>query len=197
MLSTLADLRAVGVDIVTVGQYLRPSRRHLPVARWWTPEEFESAAPVGEALGIAHVRGLAADPVELPRPRGRRDLVPGNVGHVGGAGGAGNDDGRRGPRLMERLSAGARQWRHQRMSRVRARMAALGVDALLLSLGADLPWLTGYRAMPLERLTMLVLRLEGDPVLVVPALEAPRVPEAGDLFAVRAVGRHTRTPSIG
>ena len=70
------------------------------------------------------------------------------------------------------------------MSRVRGRMGELGVDALLLSHGADLPWLTGYRAMPLERLTMLVLPLEGDPVLVVPALEAPRVPEAGDLFAV-------------
>ncbi len=85
---------------------------------------------------------------------------------------------------MEPLSAGARQWRHQRMSRVRARMGELGVDALLLSHGADLPWLTGYRAMPLERLTMLVLPVAGDPVLVVPALEAPRVPEAGDLFGV-------------
>ena len=43
-----------------------------------------------------------------------------------------------------------------RVERVRRRMAELGVDALLLSLGADLPWLTGYEAMPLERLTMLV-----------------------------------------
>jgi len=65
-------------------------------------------------------------------------------------------------------------------------MAELGVDALLLSHGADLPWLTGYRAMPLERLTMLVLPVEGEPVLVVPALEAPRVPEPGDLFAMSA-----------
>jgi Xaa-Pro aminopeptidase len=87
---------------------------------------------------------------------------------------------------MEGLSVGARQWRQQRMSRVRARMGELGVDALLLSHGADLPWLTGYRAMPLERLTVLVLPREGDPVLVVPALEAPRVPEAGDLFSVVA-----------
>jgi Xaa-Pro aminopeptidase len=63
-------------------------------------------------------------------------------------------------------------------------MGSLGVDALLLSHGADLPWLTGYRAMPLERLTMLVLRAEGEPVLVVPALEAPRVAAAGDLFAL-------------
>ncbi len=87
---------------------------------------------------------------------------------------------------MEGLSDGARQWRHQRMARVRTRMGELGVDALLLSHGADLPWLTGYRAMPLERLTMLVLPIEGHPVLVVPALEAPRVPGAGDLFDVVA-----------
>jgi Xaa-Pro aminopeptidase len=85
---------------------------------------------------------------------------------------------------MEGLSAGARRWRVERLARVRARMGELGVDALLLSHGADLPWLTGYRAMPLERLTMLVLPVEGEPVLVVPALEAPRVPDAGDLFEV-------------
>ena len=72
--------------------------------------------------------------------------------------------------------------RSARMDRVRARMEVLGVDAVLLSHGADLPWLTGYRAMPLERLTMLVLPLVGDPVLVVPGLEAPRVADAGGLF---------------
>jgi Xaa-Pro aminopeptidase len=83
---------------------------------------------------------------------------------------------------MGELPSTARQWRHERMSRVRVRMGELGVGFLLLSHGADLPWLTGYRAMPLERLTMLVLPLEGDPVLVVPALEAPRVPDGGDLF---------------
>ena len=75
--------------------------------------------------------------------------------------------------------------RRSRIDRVRDRMDALGVDVLLLSHGADLPWLTGYRAMPLERLTLLVLPLVGDPVLVVPGLEAPRVPGAGDLFGLR------------
>ena len=65
-------------------------------------------------------------------------------------------------------------------------MAELGVDALLLSHGADLPWLTGYRAMPLERLTMLVLPETGDAVLVVPVLEAPRVAAADTLFTVAA-----------
>jgi Xaa-Pro aminopeptidase len=68
-----------------------------------------------------------------------------------------------------------------RMERARAVMGERGVDALLLSVGADLPYFTGYRAMPLERLTMLVLPAEGPATLVVPALEAPRVfphPEA-------------------
>ena len=79
--------------------------------------------------------------------------------------------------------------RRDRLDRVRARMADVGVDALLLSLGADLPWLTGYEAMPLERLTMLVLPADGDtPVLVVPRLEAPRVDEQPDVFSVRPWG---------
>jgi lipoic acid synthetase len=52
----LADLRGVGVEIVTLGQYLRPSAAHLPVARWWTPEEFEELREVGEAMGFGHVQ---------------------------------------------------------------------------------------------------------------------------------------------
>ena len=55
VVGALADLRAVGVDIVTLGQYLRPTAAHLPVARWWTPEEFESLRAVGEEMGFAHV----------------------------------------------------------------------------------------------------------------------------------------------
>ncbi|MBV8693706.1 MAG: aminopeptidase P family protein [Actinobacteria bacterium] len=72
-----------------------------------------------------------------------------------------------------------------RVERVRARMGELGVDALLLSLGADLPWLTGYEAMPLERLTMLVLPADGDATMVVPQLEAPRVEPRPDVFSIR------------
>jgi Xaa-Pro aminopeptidase len=70
-----------------------------------------------------------------------------------------------------------------RLERARARMGTDGVDVLLLSVGADLPYLTGYEAMPLERLTMLVLPRAGDAHLVVPRLEAPRV-GASDAFAV-------------
>lgn len=83
------------------------------------------------------------------------------------------------------LTPQALDGRHSRVARVRCRMDELGVDVLLLSHGADLPWLTGYRAMPLERLTLLVLPVDGDPVLVVPGLEAPRVADAPGLFALR------------
>jgi lipoyl synthase len=53
--ATLADLAAVGTDIVTAGQYLRPTSHHLPVARWWTPAEFDELIAVGRSLGLAHV----------------------------------------------------------------------------------------------------------------------------------------------
>ena len=56
VLATLADLRAVGVDIVTIGQYLRPSTHHLPVARWWRPEEFAFLRDAGMAMGFNHVQ---------------------------------------------------------------------------------------------------------------------------------------------
>ena len=56
VVSALADLRAVGVDLITLGQYLRPTAAHLPVARWWRPEEFDRLRAVGEAMGFAHVQ---------------------------------------------------------------------------------------------------------------------------------------------
>ena len=72
-----------------------------------------------------------------------------------------------------------------RIERVRSLMAERGVDVLLLSVGHDLPYLTGYLAMPLERLTMLVLPQDGDATLVVPRLEAPRVVEQPGVFSLR------------
>lgn len=71
-----------------------------------------------------------------------------------------------------------------RVARARARMDELGVDVLLLSVGPDLPYLTGYEAMPLERLTMLVLPRAGDALLVVPRLEAPRVEPQPGVFEI-------------
>jgi lipoyl synthase len=55
VVATMADLHAVGVSIVTIGQYLRPSRDHLPVSRYWSPEEFGRLKAVGEELGLSHV----------------------------------------------------------------------------------------------------------------------------------------------
>ena len=51
----LADLAGVGCDIVTIGQYLRPTTNHLPVERWVEPAAFERWREVGERLGIPHV----------------------------------------------------------------------------------------------------------------------------------------------
>ncbi len=52
----LADLASVGVAIVTIGQYVRPSADHLPVARWWDPAEFDELARRGRRLGLGHVQ---------------------------------------------------------------------------------------------------------------------------------------------
>ncbi len=53
---TLADMAAVGVQIATIGQYLRPTERHLPVARFWEPSEFLDLAERGRRLGLRHVQ---------------------------------------------------------------------------------------------------------------------------------------------
>ncbi len=55
VLRTLKDLQEIGVDIVTLGQYLRPTTNHLPIHKWWTPDEFKELQLMGEAMGIAHV----------------------------------------------------------------------------------------------------------------------------------------------
>ena len=52
---TLADLRAVECDLLTIGQYLRPSDKHAPLSRWYTPDEFEELRELGESMGFRHV----------------------------------------------------------------------------------------------------------------------------------------------
>lgn len=52
---TLSDMAAVGVSIVTMGQYLRPTTHHLPVANWWAPQDFEMFAEMARRAGIASV----------------------------------------------------------------------------------------------------------------------------------------------
>ncbi len=59
VLQTLEDLREAGVDVVTIGQYLQPSKRHLPVKEFITPEQFDKYREAGLALGFRHVESGA------------------------------------------------------------------------------------------------------------------------------------------
>ena len=71
-----------------------------------------------------------------------------------------------------------------RLQRAREVMVGAGVDAMLLSVGADLPYFTGYQAPQLERLTMAVIPARGAATLVVPRLEAPRVEPHPEVFSI-------------
>jgi Xaa-Pro dipeptidase len=73
-----------------------------------------------------------------------------------------------------------------RIDRLRRAMARRRVDVVLVSVGLDMPYLIGYQAMPLERLTMLIVPLEGRTTLVIPRLEAPRVHELPSVFDIVA-----------
>jgi lipoic acid synthetase len=77
VVSTLADLASVGVSVATVGQYLRPSAAHAPVARWWTPDEFDGLADAGRALGLTHVE---ASPLTRSSYHARGAAVAAGVG---------------------------------------------------------------------------------------------------------------------
>jgi lipoic acid synthetase len=55
VLEVMADLREAGVDVVTLGQYLQPTREHLPVQRFVRPDEFDALGREGRALGFLHV----------------------------------------------------------------------------------------------------------------------------------------------
>jgi lipoic acid synthetase len=55
-LAVMRDLRSNGVDILTLGQYLRPSPKHLPIVRYLPPEEFDDLRSAGREMGFAHVQ---------------------------------------------------------------------------------------------------------------------------------------------
>ena len=55
MVDALGMLREQGVQVITIGQYLRPTENHLPVVRWWEPAEFDELARIGHEMGFAHV----------------------------------------------------------------------------------------------------------------------------------------------
>jgi lipoic acid synthetase len=56
---TMQDLYAIGCSSLTIGQYLRPSLEHLPVQKYWTPEEFDELGAIAKQIGFAHVRSGA------------------------------------------------------------------------------------------------------------------------------------------
>jgi len=80
VVAALGDLRAVGVEIVTLGQYLRPTAAHLPVARWWTPSEFEELADAARAMGFAHVE---ASPLTRSSYHAKRAVVASGLAGAG------------------------------------------------------------------------------------------------------------------
>jgi lipoic acid synthetase len=59
VITTLADLRNVNVDVVTIGQYLQPSKKHLPVKEFITPEQFKKYEEIGLEMGFRHVESGA------------------------------------------------------------------------------------------------------------------------------------------
>jgi lipoic acid synthetase len=59
VIQTMQDLRNNNVDIVTIGQYLQPSKKHLPVKEYITPEQFEKYEKIGKELGFRHVESGA------------------------------------------------------------------------------------------------------------------------------------------
>jgi lipoic acid synthetase len=56
LVQAMRDLRRVGCDRITIGQYMRPSLDHRPVERYWTPEEFDRLGDIARELGFSHVR---------------------------------------------------------------------------------------------------------------------------------------------
>src|SRR5256884_4338476 len=75
LLGAMQDVRARGVDILTLGQYLRPSRDHLPIARYYTPDEFAELRRLGREMGYRHVEA---------GPPGRSSHHPRGAGGAGG-----------------------------------------------------------------------------------------------------------------
>ena len=72
----------------------------------------------------------------------------------------------------------------RRTERFRTLLRDRSIDAAVLTLGAEVPWMIGYEPMPLERITALIVRPDDSPTLLVPKLEAARVRERSDLFKI-------------
>ncbi len=59
VIETMHDLKNIGLDIITIGQYLQPSKKHLPVRRFVTPDQFKKYETIGKELGFMHVESSA------------------------------------------------------------------------------------------------------------------------------------------
>ncbi len=77
---TMRDIRAQGTDILTVGQYLRPSPVHLPIERYWTPAEFDEIRGEGMAMGYRHVE---SGPLVRSSYHAERHVSPGGAARAG------------------------------------------------------------------------------------------------------------------
>ena len=78
--AVLHDLRGVGCDVLTVGQYLRPSRKHLPVERFVPPAEFDALAERARAMGFRHVE---SGPLVRSSYHAERQVPDGGAGGPG------------------------------------------------------------------------------------------------------------------
>ena len=72
MLQVMDDLRSAGVDFLTIGQYLQPTRKHHPVMRFVPPDEFEALKTIAYRQGLPDGVGVAADALLASRRRGFR-----------------------------------------------------------------------------------------------------------------------------
>ncbi len=83
ILRSMGDLREAAVDILTLGQYLRPSEHHIPLDRWVTPEEFAHWKQVGEAhLGFKHVEAGPLVRSSYHAKEQAREVVAGGPGRL-------------------------------------------------------------------------------------------------------------------
>lgn len=76
VIATLTDLANIGCDIVTIGQYLRPTTHHLPVARWAEPAEFTRWKQIGESFGIGHVEASPLTRSSYHAKQAAADVTP-------------------------------------------------------------------------------------------------------------------------
>ncbi len=85
LLATMRDLVGVGCDILTLGQYLRPSSHHLPIVRFYHPDEFQELKGIGEEMGFKHVEAGPLVRSSYHAGRQARAVDPGILASPGGA----------------------------------------------------------------------------------------------------------------